>query len=224
MTVPAFPPPIELATPGVADVTLAPVPPAMQPQPPARMHTTADGSTSPFPLFYDSCAKVYPPTAHSIIVYADGGGGPASCIGYPQDRDRYRIHRITREGGAHSAGNLILDYEWTLAAYAIQGAAREWAETRAAHGERFITYVPRALLHHLLVELGPVLFQHEQHRFFIPTLDGKQWTPAELAGNILRGWSVDIPAGKLWANQWSSGGPRGSGRLEWDESSLFLDW
>jgi hypothetical protein len=191
----------------------------------AEEHFTAAGALSPFPLFYDSCAKQYPASARRIVVYVDAGGGPAECIGYPPDRGRYHIHAITREGYAAAASRAqIIDYEWTLRAYENPGAAREWAETRAAHGERFITYCPRALLRPLLAELGNCLWTHPNHYFWIPTLDGRQWTPTELADNIVRGWHVDVPSSRIWGNQFAQAGPRGTRELEWDESSLFLPW
>lgn len=227
ITAPDVPQPHPLIASGLASVT-AGVNPLMStpaaPQP-ARMYTTADGATSPYPLFYDSCAKVYPPTAHSIAVYVDAGSGPADCIGYPPDRARYRIIGITREGGAAAAARAqIVDYEWTLQAFENPGRTRDFAETRAAHGERFITYCPRALLSHLRAELGGCLWSSPLHRLWIPTLDGKQWTPAELADNIARGWHVIVRPEQLWGNQWSQGGPRGSHEIEWDESSLFDAW
>lgn len=191
----------------------------------ARPYTTADGQTWPYPLFYDSCAKVYPATANSIAVYRDAGGGPAQCIGFPPDRDQYRIHSITRQAGANAAAYaLINDYEWGLDSYEIRGQTREYCEARAVHGLRFINYCPRALLSSLLRELGPLLWNNDEHRLWIPTLDGRQWTPDELAADIRANWGVVVDPGRIWANQWGQGGPRGSGRVEWDESSLFRDW
>lgn len=200
-------------------------PPQYVPAAAPRAWTTADGHTSPFPLFYDSCRKVYPSSAHMIAVYADNGGGPAECTGYPADRDRYSIRQITRAGGAAAAAYAqIIDYEPGLEAYDRPGAAREFADARHAAGDHFISYCSRVNLHRLHNELGACLWQSPLHLFWIPTLDGHQWTPQELAVSILRGWSVDIPSSKLWGNQFGQGGPRGSGALEWDESSLFGLW
>lgn len=208
-----------------APAWIPPGPGAPSPAQQSASYWTALGQTSPFPLFYDSCAKVYPTNAHRIVVYADAGGGPAECNGYPPDRHRYAIHAITRTGGGAAAAKAqIVDYEWGLFAYEQQGQTRDWAETRAAHGERYITYCPRALLHTLRVELGNCLWQNPLHKLWIPTLDGHQWDPDELSLNILRGWSLNVPPAMIWANQWSQGGPRGTGELEWDESSLFDAW
>lgn len=218
--------PLSLMTAGVAP--LAPRADAagnIQPDaaPLSRSFYTADGHTWPYPLFYDSCAKQYPAGAHRIAVYADDGGGPAECTGYPPDRDQYSIHAITREGGAGMAMVQIIDYEPELDAFR-PGAAREWAEARDAAGERFISYCSRVNLHRLFVELGGCLWRSPRHFLWIPTLDGHMWSPPELADNILRGWSVDVPSSKIWGNQFGQGGPRGTGKVEWDESSLFLDW
>lgn len=224
-TTPApFPAPPPYLPPSFGGVPV--LPPAADPPPPVpdlpSAHITAAGASSPYPLFYDSCAKIYPEDAKRILVYRDIGGGPAECIGYPPDRSKYQTRSITREGGADAASwALILDYEWLLNAYEVQGQAREWAQTRAAHGHRFISYVPRALLSRYMTEIGPILWNHNGHRFFIPTLDDKQWTPAELAADIRANWGVIVDESRLWGNQFASGGPRGSGQVEWDESSLY---
>lgn len=210
-------PPVDV--PAVATAGVMPTAPA------PRYYTRATGESSPYPLFYDSCAKVYPATANRIVVYGDAGYGPAECIGYPPDRHRYEIRVITREGGAAAAQYAgILDYEWTLEAYTEVGAAREFAETRAAHKQRVISYCPRALLGELLRELGPALWHYPDHRLWIPTLDDHQWSPDELAADIASGWGIIVEPWRIWGNQFGSGGPRGSGELEWDESSLFRDF
>lgn len=178
----------------------------------------------PGDTFYDSASYEFPEHAEAITEYADGPNTWARVRGpKPTARETYpHVHSITIKGGAEQleARALILDYEQHLASYSGPGA-RDWAEARIMDARRAVFYCGRANLHRLRGAVGPMIWTSQRVWFWIPTLDGVQWSAQILAEDIAMHWGVAIPAGRIWANQnrgtEQTGGP-------WDASTLLGQW
>jgi hypothetical protein len=158
--------------------------------------------------FYDSAAGEFPDGAQYVALYVDGD------YRYKGGRDFEQEHWITVLGDPKV---LIADYEPGNLIYSTPGWLRIWADRRIAMHRRAVIYSDRADLHQAHHELGPVLSTHPGLLWWIPTLDGGDWTAQSLANDIAANWGVWIPPSRIWANQ----------RLDtgvWDESELFGAW
>jgi hypothetical protein len=186
------------------------------------MTTTPDQAAAWDRKFYDNAGYVFPDDATHIMVYADGWYGPGGVEPPPPDlHQRYPyIHHITVTGETWQAQ--FADYELGNPVYGVPGRARAWVEARINRGLRAVPYCDRADLHRLAVELGPTLWKDPRVRFWIPTLDGRQWSPAVLSQNIALEWGVYIPPDRIWANQYA--GTRSGSGGPWDTSNLFGTW
>ena len=127
-----------------------------------------------------------------------------------------RIPQSRRELECHQSDTLVALLSQVLP------HNRFWRNKFAAAGISASDIGSRADLHKLSVDLGPLLFGHPLVQFWVPTLDGRFWTGAELSWDIAHTWGVYIPANRIWANQGKgqfsgSGGP-------WDTSILFGRW
>jgi hypothetical protein len=174
--------------------------------------------TIPYPLFYDSAAgengePVWPDRPPGrVMLYADRvppqtrNMAPAGAL----------IHWITEDGQGQWRA-LAGDYEEGTTLYDRPGRMRGWVDKRIANLGRAVAYCDRADLHRLACELGPSLFRHPSLHFWIPTLDGTDWTPEELAVNIAVNWQVAIPAKRIWGCQYLDAG-------DWDVSLLYGTW
>ncbi len=59
--------------------------------------------------------------------------------------------------------------------------------------------------------------------WWIPTLDGHEWTAQELADDLRQNWDAPIPVDRIWANQWNQEPVIGPNAVR-DVSNLFLNW
>jgi|SRR5271166_3523182 len=170
--------------------------------------------------FYDSATYEFPEGATHVMEYADGDFTPAKT-GHPPMRTLYPyVHDITVTGQSWHAQ--FADYELYNPVFDVPGRCRAWVEQRITRGLRSVPYCDRYDLHRLHQELGPVLWTHSLVRFWIPTLDGRQWTPDELSANIAQFWGVYISPARLLANQYAGEGSGSGG--PWDISNLFGMW
>jgi hypothetical protein len=180
---------------------------------------TEVGPEVSFPLFYDSAAgpdgtPVWPqPQPERVMLYADRT--PPQTAGMAGGSAH---HWITLEGEGHWQA-LAGDYEPATVLYERPGRMRKWVDKRISNLGRAVAYCDRANLHQLHDELGPTLFRHPSLWFWIPTLDGRKWTPLELSQNIAQYWSVVIPPERLWACQFEGGLG-----WDWDTSLLYGPW
>jgi hypothetical protein len=55
--------------------------------------------------------------------------------------------------------------------------------------------------------------------WWIPTLDDREWTAAELAADLAANWDAPVPAGRIWGNQFHS-----QEDPTFDRSNLFGSW
>lgn len=159
--------------------------------------------------FYDSVnVASIPPGAEYAALYCDGEYRP------PPAAVRRFPHRrwITVTGDYPHAG--IADFEPGNQVYEDPQGLRRWCARRLALGYSTpIVYADRADAQLAAGRLRGLGFY-----WWIPTLDGRDWTAAELAADLALNWGVTVPAGVIWANQ------NDSQPGLWDRSTLFGIW
>lgn len=186
--------------------------------PPAPTET-ADIAAAQLPqvVAYDSASYTFPAAATHVFEYFDGPNARHDL------RDFYpHVHDITVQGGSSAWHAQFLDFEQGLTAFANPAAAREWCEARIQRGKRAIFYCDRANLARLRGAIGPILWQHSQVEFWIPTLDGRFWPQSLLSWDIAHNWGVYIAAARIWGCQ-GKGQGSGSGG-PWDETAVYNSW
>jgi hypothetical protein len=159
-------------------------------------------------IFYDSAAGEFPDDAEYVALYVDGD------YQYHEGRTFPNEHWITVLGDPKV---LVADYEPGNLLFSAPGALRTWADRRIAMHRRAVVYCDRADLHQAHHELGAIVSTYPGLLWWIPTLDGGQWTAQSLANDIAAHWGVWIPPSRIWANQRLDAGT-------WDESDLFGVW
>lgn len=165
--------------------------------------------------FYDSSKDTgsdpipnAPDGATHAALYSDGdfAADPAAA------KARFKYRRWITVLGDVNAG--LADFEPGNLIYNQRGALRNWAtgHMNVSRGTP-IVYVDRALAAVALADLDGLRIL-----YWIPTADGKDWTPEELAADLKDNWNAPIPASSIWANQnvWVAN--------EYDRSNLFGNW
>jgi hypothetical protein len=161
--------------------------------------------------FFDSARWGLIPPGSDAALYMDGRYAvPAADLG------RFGMTRfITVIGGTAAAAHAgIADWEAGNAVYEGD-ALRQWALARKAMNCRARVYCDRANLQDALNLAGDL----PNVIFWLSTLDGKQWTAADLLADIDAVDHVVLPVDRLWAIQWQ-GGPS----APYDESILCGAW
>lgn len=167
-------------------------------------------ASSEFIQFYDSALwPSAPPSTQYGLKYIDGEFAPDQRIRFEHTRF------ITVHGHYRDAG--IIDFEpenpafnpWTL---------RRFVRGRKALNLRARVYCDRVDATEALRYLA-VDGLDNYPEWWIATLDGKQWTAAELAADLESHFDAPIPADRIWANQWTQ---VNDGEI--DQSSLFGAW
>jgi hypothetical protein len=167
---------------------------------------------------YDAIAGnlAHLPDEASVLAYSDG----AFAANAEQVARFHRVRWITVTGDYTRAGaaDWLPDNRFDLARY-VAG--------RLNMGVRARVYVARAFARIAMNALG---YPHAGQPWadprvlwWIPTLDGKEWTPDALAASCAA-FDAPISAGKLWANQWTQLPSLGNPSAYADQSSLFLPW
>ena len=127
-----------------------------------------------------------------------------------------RVRYITVLGGKAAAAYAgIADYEDGDAAKSVPGALREWAAERREMNCLARGYADRSDLpemHRLIGDLPNV-------RYWVSTLDDKQWTVEELVADILAVEGLKLDPALIWGIQ-IEGGPT----APFDRSLLTAAW
>jgi hypothetical protein len=161
--------------------------------------------------FFDSARWGLIPSGSDVVLYWDGKYATP-----PAQATRFgKVRWNTVLGGSAVAAHAgACDYEPGNAVYEIAGRLRSWALERQAMNKRSRVYVGRNHIrqaHSLVGDIPGVVY-------WVPTLDGKRWSAAELIVSIA-GAGVELAEGRLWAVQFAGGMT-----AKWDESILFGDW
>jgi hypothetical protein len=162
--------------------------------------------------FYDSSRWGLIPAKTYAALYFDGRFRVT-----PDDAKRFeQVRYITVFGTkAAAAGAGIADFEAGNPQLFAGPALVEWAEERQAMNKLARVYcdrsdAPRA---HALVGHLPCV------RYWLSTLDGRAWTPAELVADVEAVERFSLPKSLVWGIQW-----QGGMAAFYDRSSLWLPW
>lgn len=167
--------------------------------------------------FYDAADWREIPDGSHAMLYMDGiYAVPPNAVDVLHTA---HWHFITVLGSpAAGACDWLPDNSFDLAAYVAGRKARD---------NRARVYTPRAYLRQALLALGwpraGHLWAYPGLFWWIPTLDDVQWTAESLSINIGRYWNADIPADRIWGNQWTQQPEIGPAAVR-DQSTLFLEW
>lgn len=172
--------------------------------------------------FYDAAYWRNIPQGSSAILYLDGRyAAPPSA---PTVLALAEVGWMTVTGDANGAGSI--DWEAGNACFTPNGLAAYVAQ-RKAMGKRARVYVQRSLVSAALAALDQSeaqdLATYPGLLWWIPTLDGREWTAAELQHDLATNWNANLPLATIWANQWTQIPHIGPGALA-DQSSLFGVW
>lgn len=159
------------------------------------------------------------PRGRYLCVYGDGD--PSSVpsvadIGHLEPID----HRVITVTGNHHIASIL---DGRPDNNVSDATTRAFVRGRKASGYDAIMYAPRAYVAEVVRALAAdtSLLNYPNLWWWIPTLDGRQWTPGELAADLAANWGADIDPGHIWANQWDQLPHLGPGALV-DVSNLFL--
>lgn len=157
--------------------------------------------------FYDSVSPEKIPAGAYACLYADGDyAAPASAA------SRFAgVQWITVTGETATAG--LADYEPGNPVYGTSGRLLEWSETRIAAKYVPVVYCDRSNLPGAISALGSVA---DEVWWWVPTLDNRQWTQAELIANIAL---PQVNSRSLWACQYAGGTT-----AAYDASILYTSW
>lgn len=161
--------------------------------------------------FYDSTTPSVIPNKDYAALYWDGDFG---SVGQESAHLFKHIRRITVTGNPDHAG--IIDYEPDNPAF-TQARLFDYVSTRARDKRFCVVYAARVNLMEAWDTVG-----NFNPLWWIPTLDGIEWTPETLAKNCAEIWDAPIPVSRIWANQ--NVGVKQNGGHNWDRSNLFLNW
>jgi hypothetical protein len=155
-------------------------------------------------VFYDSTDIARIPDGAWAALYADGDykAPPTTHRRFPRRR------WITVLGNPVSG---IADYEPGNQVFDTAGALHRWATAREVRSVP-IVYSDRAEVREALAELDGI-----RVLWWIATLDGRDWTPEELAADLAVNFGAHVPAEDIWACQ-------NTDTKKWDRSVLFGDW
>jgi hypothetical protein len=161
------------------------------------------------------------PRGRYLCVYGDGA--PESVptvadIGHLAPTD----HRVITVTGNYRIASIIDGRPDNNLSDAV---TRGFVRGRKAQGMSAIIYAPRAFVaenQRALSDSGAArLLEYERLWWWIPTLDGRQWTPAELSQDLAAHWGALVEPDRIWANQNDQLPHLGPGATV-DVSTLFL--
>jgi hypothetical protein len=156
------------------------------------------------------------PDRASVLAYSDGRFAATRA----QVARFHRVRWITVTGNFATSGaaDWLPDNTFNLEKY-VAG--------RVGMGVRARVYVARAFARQAMQVLGyphrGQLWDNPRVLWWIPTLDGKEWSPAALAASCAA-FDAPIPADKIWGNQWTQVPRLHDPAAYADQSSLFLPW
>ena len=156
------------------------------------------------------------------MLYADGGyAAPADA---PAQLALSQARWITVEGNHQVAG--AIDWEERNPCFTDQALA-DFVAGRRSMGARARVYVQRSLVSRALAALDASetddLATYPGLLWWIPTLDGREWTAGELQADLAANWNADLPLATIWANQWTQIPQLGPNAIA-DQSTLFGTW
>lgn len=173
-------------------------------------------------LFYDAVTLANYPHGQPGCFYGDGDfattpGAVGAIVNPPEAR------WITVTGNPE-VGSIV---DGRPDNFLSPGRMRAFVRGRRAINTDAIIYAPRAWVAEWLSVLNDFghgeLGKYGKLFWWIPTLDGRQWTAEELAADLADNWQADVPADRIWGNQWNQLPQLGPGAGT-DVSSLFLPW
>lgn len=172
--------------------------------------------------FYDAANWRNIPHDNAAALYSDG-----TYVAPPDAVSILRltaVRYITVTGNYQAAG--IIDWEDGNPCFTNQGLT-DYVAGRKSMSTRARVYVQRSLVSRALDALadapGGSLATYPGLLWWIPTLDGHQWTAAELQADLAAHWNANLPVDTIWANQWTQIPQLGPGALA-DQSTLFGTW
>lgn len=172
--------------------------------------------------FYDAANWRDIPRGSSAMLYLDGDyAAPADA---PRQLALAAWRWITVTGNARGAG--AIDWEEGNPCFTPAGLAGYVGE-RKVMDCRARVYCQRSLLSAALDALadapGGSLATYPGLLWWVPTLDGRRWTAAQLAADCAANWNASLPVATLWAAQWDQIPALGPSALA-DVSELFGTW
>lgn len=171
--------------------------------------------------FYDAADFVNLPHNKPACFYADGIYRATIADINQIDPPLFRWITVTGNGRIASIIDGRPDNPLTPAQ--VRGFVRE----RKGANQDAIIYCPRAwvaeYLQVLVDDNHGDLVDYERLFWWIATLDGHDWTPAELAADIAANYHAQIREDRIWANQ-NNQIPALGADAKADESQLFLGW
>lgn len=172
--------------------------------------------------FYDAANWRNIPHGSSAALYGDGLYAAPSDA--PSILGLVRIRFITVIGDYRKAG--IIDWEAGNPCFTSEGLI-DYVAGRKSMNVRARIYVQRSLVSQALADLDASEIQdlatYSGLLWWIPTLDGHQWTAAELQADLAANWNANLPIDTIWGNQWTQIPELGSDAIA-DQSTLFGVW
>lgn len=168
------------------------------------------------PKVYDSVAgpgggPVLPQGADYAMLYADRQPRQYRWQVPPDVKVRW----ITERG---NSAYFCLDYELGTPVYQQPQEVRRFFDARLAAGERGLLYCQRSLLSQVHSYVGASIWTSADFLLWLPTLDNRQWTAAELQDDLARNWGVSVREAQVWGNQYATSPDSGGA---YDVSNLF---
>lgn len=172
--------------------------------------------------FYDASNWRNIPRGSAAMLYIDGDyAAPADA---PAQLALSHARWITVEGNHQTAG--AIDWEEFQPCFTDQALA-DYVAGRKSMGARARVYVQRSLVSRALAALDASeaedLATYPGLVWWIPTLDGREWTAGELQADLAANWNADLPLAAIWANQWNQI-PHLGPNAKADQSTLFGAW
>lgn len=172
-------------------------------------------------VFYDAAYWQNLPHGKLACFYADGiFAATAADVAKISPPD---LRWITVTGNGRIASIIDGKPDNPLSPAQVRGFVRD----RRAASQDAIIYCPRSWVgeyQQVLYDFGNgSLGEYDRLFWWIATLDGYPWTPAELAADIAAHWDAEIDPSRIWANQ-NNQIPQLGPSATADESQLFLSW
>lgn len=177
--------------------------------------------TRPPARFYDAFDWRNLPRRSTLAVYGDGD--PASVptvadLGHLEPVD----HRVITVTGNYQIASIL---DGRPDNNVTDAQTRAFVRGRKAGNYDAIMYAPRAFVAEVqraLLDSGAAhLLDYPGLYWWIPTLDGRQWTAEELADDLAANWGAIVEPSRIWANQWGQFPHLGPAAI-YDISNLFM--
>lgn len=178
-------------------------------------------SMPPLPKMYDAFNWRNLPRRRYLCVYGDGAPESVPTVG-----DLGRLapidHRVITVTGDYRIASIL---DGRPDNNVTDAATRGFVRGRKADGYDAIMYADRshvAEVQRALADSGAArLLEYPGLWWWIPTLDGRQWTPNELSEDLAANWGALVDPDRIWANQYDQLPHLGPGALV-DLSNRFL--